>query len=173
QPLRRILVVTGIGVEEENVERVRHIILDEVNVKDIEYIDATNTIISRSAKPNFKRLGKRLGPLMKGVNQQVRTLGDDAISRYLETGSLTLTVEGETVEFGPDDLEVASEGVEGWLVGQEGGVSVALDTLLSGELVAEGLARESVNRVQNLRKKANFDVTDRIIVQYKASAKLL
>src|SRR5690606_33967925 len=109
----------------------------------------------------------------KGVNQQVRTLGDDAISRYLETGSLTLTVEGETVEFGPDDLEVASEGVEGWLVGQEGGVSVALDTLLSGELVAEGLARESVNRVQNLRKKANFDVTDRIIVQYKASAKLL
>ncbi len=172
QPLRRILVVTGTGVEKEAVDHVSPIILDEVNIKAVEYMDATNTIINRSAKPNFKRLGKRLGPLMKGVNQQVRALDDAAISDYLEEGALLLYVDGEKVVLGPEDLDVTSEGVEGWLVGQEGGVTVALDTSISEALMEEGLARESVNRVQSLRKKANFEVTDRIVVQFKATEKL-
>ncbi|NBC16632.1 MAG: isoleucine--tRNA ligase, partial [Bacteroidetes bacterium] len=172
QPLPRILVVTGIGVEEEAIEQVRGVILDEVNVKDIEYIDASNDVIHRTAKPNFRRLGKRLGPLMKGVNQQVRALPDATISEYLETGSLTLEVDGETVELGPEDLEITSEGVEGWLVDQEDGVTVALDTTITDALRDEGFARESVNRMQNLRKQADFDVADRIIVEYQATDRL-
>jgi isoleucyl-tRNA synthetase len=109
---------------------------------------------------------------MKGVNQQVRALPDAAISDYLETGSITLEVDGETVELGPDDLEITSEGVEGWLVDQEDGVTVALDTTITDALRDEGFARESVNRMQNLRKRADFDVADRIIVEYRATERL-
>ena len=169
QPLPRLLVVTGTGVEEQAIEQVRDIILDEVNVKAIEYVDHSSEVVKRSAKPNFSTLGPRLGALMKPVNQKVRQLGDDAITRYLETGSLTLEVEGETVELGAGDLEIQSEGIAGWEVDQQGGVTVALDTQISDELLAEGLAREAVKRIQNLRKSAEFDVTDRIAITYHGS----
>jgi isoleucyl-tRNA synthetase len=172
QPLPRILVVTGSGVEESTIEQVRDIILDEVNVKTIEFVDHSSEVVQRSAKPNFSALGPRLGALMKPVNQQVRQLDDDAINTYLETGSLTLDVDGETVELGEGDLEIQSEGIAGWEVGQQSGVTVALDTQISDELLAEGLARESVKRIQNLRKEADFDVTDRIAIDYHGSGKI-
>ena len=169
QPLPRILVVTGTDVNENDVEQVRDIILDEVNVKTVEFVDHSSEVVQRSAKPNFSRLGPRLGALMKPVNQAVRQLDDDAINTYLETGSLTLEVEGETVELGAGDLEIQSEGIAGWEVGQQAGVTVALDTQISDELLAEGLAREAVKRIQNLRKDADFDVTDRIAIAYHGS----
>jgi isoleucyl-tRNA synthetase len=106
---------------------------------------------------------------MKPVNQQVRQLGDEAITQYLETGSLTVEVDGETVELGEGDLDIQSEGIAGWEVDQQGGITVALDTQISDALLAEGLAREAVKRVQNLRKAANFDVTDRIAIAYDGS----
>jgi isoleucyl-tRNA synthetase len=109
---------------------------------------------------------------MKPVNQAVRQLDDDAINTYLETGSLTLEVEGEAVELGEGDLEIQSEGIAGWEVGQQAGVTVALDTQISDELLAEGLARESVKRIQNLRKDADFDVTDRIAIAYHGSPQI-
>jgi isoleucyl-tRNA synthetase len=169
QPLPRILVVTGTGVSADAIERVKDVVLEEVNVKEIEYVDHTSEVVTRSAKPNFSRLGPRLGEKMKPVNQKVRQLGDDAINRYIETGSITLTVDGEEVELGEDDLEIQSEGVEGWLVDQREGVTVALDTQVTDDLRAEGLARESVKRIQNLRKDAGFEVTDRIAVAYDGS----
>ncbi len=172
QPLPRILVVTGVGVERVDVERQRDIILDEVNVKDIEYVEGTSGVVKRSAKPNFKALGRRLGKLMKPVNQRVRALRDEEIEQYLTEGSLTLDIEGQKVALGPGDLEITSEGIEGWLVGQESGVTVALDTTITEELRAEGLARETVNRIQNLRKQADYDVTDRIIVRFHATEQL-
>ncbi|GIV59081.1 MAG: isoleucine--tRNA ligase [Rhodothermaceae bacterium] len=172
QPLPRILVVTGVGVEREAVEQVEAIIRDEVNVKAVEYVAGTSGVVRRSAKPNFKVLGRRLGKLMKPVNEAVRALSDDAIERYLTDGRLTLHVDGQEVALGPGDLEVVSEGIEGWLVGQEGGVTVALDTTITDELRAEGLARETVNRIQNLRKQANFEVTDRIAVRFRATPRL-
>jgi len=172
QPLPRILVVTGTGVEQDAIEQVRDIVLDEVNIKDIEYIEGSSGVVTRTAKPNFKRLGRRLGKLMKGVNQAVRALGDADIEHYLDEGTISLEVDGESVELGPDDLEITSEGIEGWLVGQERGVTVALDSKVSDALLSEGLARESVNRVQNLRKKADFDVVDRIAMQYQATGRL-
>jgi isoleucyl-tRNA synthetase len=169
QPLPRILVVTGTGVPESAVESVKDVILEEVNVKEIEYVDHTSEVVSRSAKPNFSRLGPRLGEKMKPVNQKVRQLGDEAINRFVEEGSITLTVDGEEIELGEEDLEIQSEGIEGWLVEQSGGVTVALDTRVSDALRAEGLARESVKRIQNLRKDAGFDVTDRIEIDYNGS----
>jgi isoleucyl-tRNA synthetase len=169
QPLPRILVVTGTGVDASDVEQVEDIIRDEVNVKAVDYVDHTSDVVRRSAKPNFSRLGPRLGELMKPVNEKVRQLGSDAIDRYVETGSLTLTVDGEEIELGEEDLEIQSEGIEGWLVEQRGGVTVALDTQVDDALRAEGLARESVKRVQNLRKDAQFDVTDRIAITYHGS----
>ena len=172
QPLSRILVVTGVGVEQEAIEQVKAIILNEVNVKAIEYVEGSSAVVKRTARPNFKRLGKRLGKLMKGVNQAVRAFDTDTVDRYLREGSVTIDLDGEAVVLGPEDLDVVSEGIEGWLVGQEGAVTIALDTTLTEVLLAEGLARESINRLQNLRKKADFDVTDRIEVQYQATARL-
>jgi len=169
QPLPRILVVTDTGVEEASIEQVKDIILDEVNVKEIQYVDHTSDVVTRSAKPDFSRLGPRLGALMKPVNQKVRQLDDDAINTFIETGELTLDVDGEEVTLGREDLEIQSEGIEGWLVDQSQGVTVALDTQVSQELLAEGLARESVKRIQNLRKDAGFDVTDRIEITYHGS----
>ena len=172
QPLSRLLVVIGVGVEQEAIEQVKAIILNEVNVKAIEYVEGSSAVVRRTARPNFKRLGKRLGKLMKGVNQAVRAFDTATVDRYLQAGSVTVEVDGEAVVLGPDDLDVVSEGIEGWLVGQEGAVTIALDTTLTAALLAEGLARESINRLQNLRKKADFDVTDRIEVQYQATARL-
>jgi len=172
QPLPRILVVTGAGVAQSDVEAVSGIIKDEVNVKAIEYVSESSSVVKRSARPNFKRLGSRLGKLMKPVNEAVRSLDDDRISQYISEGSLTLNVDGRQVELGPGDLEVTSEGIAGWLVHQEDRITVALDTTITDELLAEGLAREVINRVQSLRKAADFDVTDRIAVQYRTSGEL-
>jgi len=165
-------VVTGTGVPEAEVEQVKDVILDEVNVKDIEYVEHSSEVVSRSAKPDFSRLGPRLGDLVKAVNQKVRQLDDETIDEYVETGALTLTVDGEEVELGPDDLIIQSEGIEGWLVEQEGDVTVALDTDITPALRAEGLAREGVKRIQDLRKAAGFEVTDRIAVAYDGSAQI-
>ncbi len=169
QPLARVLVVTGVGgVEEGEVRAVEGIVLDEVNVKALETLGADSDVIRKSAKPNFKALGKRLGPLMKAANAAVRALGTEAITRYETDGRITLDLDGTPTTFEAGDLEITSEGIEGQLVRQEGGVTVALDTTLTDALRAEGLAREFINRVQNLRKAADFDVADRIVLTFAA-----
>lgn len=172
QPLPRILVVTSQQVAQADVERVRDVILDEVNVKALDYVSGASGVVERTARPNFQRLGKRLGPLMKPVNQAVRSLSSDAIEAFLAEGRLVVEVGGQEVVLERDDLEVQSQGIEGWLVGQEDGVTVALDPRLDEALRAEGLARETINRIQNLRKEAGFDVTDRIVVTYAATQTL-
>ncbi len=169
QPLPGILVVTGPSVKKEDVESVRAIILEEINVKDIQYMSGTSDVVKRSAKPNFKVLGKRLGKKMKAAAAAIKGLSSEEIDRYLADGRLQLQIEGEWVDFQQEDIEVVSTGVQGWLVGQDAGVTVALDTTLNDELIVEGLARESVNRIQNMRKEARFEVTDRIEIQFEAS----
>lgn len=172
QPLSRILVVTGIGVEREVVDSVADIIRDEVNVKAVDFVEGSSGVVSRQAKANFKVLGKRLGARMKATAEAVRSLDAAAIDAYLADGTLEVLVEGERVVLMPGDIEIQSEGIAGWLVGQEGPVTVALDTERTPELVAEGFARECVNRIQNLRKQADFEVTDRIVVEYSATGGL-
>jgi isoleucyl-tRNA synthetase len=172
QPLAKALVVTGTGVDQASVERVAAIICDEVNVKALDFVSGASGLVRRSARPNFRTLGKRLGARMKAAAEAVKALDQTALEQYVQTGTLTLLVAGEPVELGGDDLEITSEGIAGWLVGQEEGVTVALDTTLTEALRAEGLARETVNRIQNLRKQADFDVTDRIAVRFHATPRL-
>ncbi len=163
------MVVTGAQVQQHDVDAVKNIILDEVNVKEIEYISGASTIVKRSAKANFKLLGRRLGKQMKAVAGAIKALDADQIDAFLANNSLSLTVDGQDILLEGEEIEIVSEGIDGWLVEQEGNVTVALDTVLNDELVVEGLARESVNRIQNLRKSANFEVTDRIEIQFDAS----
>ena len=172
QPLRSLLVVTGVGgVDEAVLRSVEDVILDEVNVKALETASGDSGVVSKSAKPNFKALGRRLGPRMKAAGAAIRQLDGAQIAQYESDGALTLALDDGPVELATGDLEITSEGVEGRLVRQEttegaGGrartVTVALDTQLDDALRAEGLARELVNRVQTLRKEAGFDVSDRI-----------
>ncbi|GMQ82545.1 MAG: isoleucine--tRNA ligase [Rhodothermia bacterium] len=173
QPLNRIMVVTGPKVEQEAIEQMKEMILDEVNVHQIEYVEGSSSVVTRQAKPNFKALGRRLGPLMKPVNLAIREFSDDQIDAFLENGSIEVTIGGNSVELKGEDIEIVSEGVEGWLVGQERGVTVALDIELTEELIAEGLARETVNRIQNMRKTADFEVTDRIKIVINGSKRVL
>ena len=173
QPLPRILVVVGTGVEKHVIDEVAGIIRDETNVKAVEYVSGSSEVVSRQAKPNFKTLGKRLGRHMKAVSGYVREMNSESIDSFLENGQIVLTIEGEEIKLLPEDIEISSEGISGWLVGQEEGITVALDTQLSNELVAEGLARESVNRIQNMRKEADFAVTDRIRVSFSGSTNIV
>lgn len=168
QPLARILVVTGQHVSREDVELVKDIILDEVNVKSIDYVDTSSGVVSRTAKANFQALGKRLGKRMKVVAGAVAKLDDSQIATYLEEKRLVLNLEDGDLELGEGDIEVLSVGIDGWLVQQIEGSTIALDPHISDELRQEGQAREIVNRIQNMRKKADFDVTDRIFVEYVA-----
>jgi len=166
QPLARIMLVTGPRVDRDSVERVAGPILEELNVQRIEYVDDSSGLVKRSAKPNFPQLGPRLGKRMGAVAQAVRALDGEGIACYLAKGSLALQVGGETVQLGPGDLEVSSEAVGDWLVSSHDGVTVALDTHVTPELRLQGLAREVVNRVQNLRKSMDLALTDRIRVRY-------
>ena len=178
QPLRSALVVTGVGgVDEAVLRSVEDVILDEVNVKALETASGDSGVVSKSAKPNFRALGRRLGPRMKAAGAAIRQLDGSQIAQYEAEGALTLDLPDGPVELEAGDLEITSEGVEGRLVRQETTegadgtartVTVALDTQIDDALRAEGVAREFVNRVQNLRKEAGFDVTDRIELAYAA-----
>src|SRR5690625_1124097 len=168
QPLARIILPMD-REERQVVESVKEIILDEVNVKQIEFVDDDSEIVTKSAKPNFPVLGKKLGKKMKAVAARVRQLETDDITAFEKQGFIDLIVDGdETLRLGKNDLQIIRTGLEGWSVETEKGITVALDTELTDELVRDGLARELVNRIQNMRKEADFDVTDHIEIGYVA-----
>jgi len=173
QPLARILVVEEPGVDRADIEAVAAIIREEVNVDAIEYVAGEGELVKRSAKPDFRVLGKRLGKKMKAVAAAVGALDDADIAAYMRDGAITVEADGERIELGEGDLIVSAEGVEGWLVGREDGVTVALDSTLTDYLRNRGRAREVINRVQRLRKQAGFHVADRIRVQYHADEALV
>lgn len=169
QPLGKIQVVLGKDVDEKSVEAVKSVISDEVNVKELAYITSSNAVVKKSVKPNFRVLGKKVGGLMKAAAAAIQQLTAAQIEEFEENNTLSLHLEGgNVVNLTSEDLDIQSEGIEGWLVGSEDGVTVALDSTITDALKAEGLSREFVNRVQNLRKAADFDVTDRIQIQVDA-----
>lgn len=172
QPLARIIL--PIDKDEQSVvESVKDIILDEVNVKEIEYVKDESGIVSKSAKPNFPVLGKRLGSKMKAVAAKINDLGNEEITKFEEDGVIELTLDDdETVRISSDELEIQRTGLKGWSVETEKGITVAVDTELTPELIQEGLSREFVNRIQNMRKEADFEVTDRIVVGFSGSEQL-
>ncbi|MDR9418475.1 isoleucine--tRNA ligase [Gracilimonas sp.] len=172
QPLARIILPIKDESERQAIESVRDIILEEVNVKDIQFVDDDSGIVRKSAKPNYPVLGKRLGPKMKAVAAKVGELSTEEITQFEKEGYIDLEVDDETIRIDSEGLEIIRTGLEGWTVETEGGLSVAVDTDLSEALIQEGIAREFVNRVQNMRKEANFDVTDRIAIGFTGSDKV-
>ena len=167
-PLRRILLPVLDEKFQQDVEQVKELILSEVNVKEIEFITDTAGMVSKKAKANFKTLGKRLGKNMKVAADMIQALDQEAIAKFEKGGALTITVEGEEYALEREDVEVISEDIPGWQVASEDGITVALDVTMDDELLAEGTARELVNRIQNLRKNSGLNVTDRISIKVEA-----
>ncbi|MDR0928076.1 MAG: isoleucine--tRNA ligase [Ignavibacteria bacterium] len=161
QPLRRILIPVNTPTERRDIQQVEEIIKEELNIKAIEFVtDSTSNIISKSAKGNFKTLGKKFGKETQIVANAIKSMTNEQI-RELEANK-KYTLNG--FEFELEDVEIASNDIEGWLVTNDGAVTVALDTTLDADLVKEGIAREFVSRVQNLRKDSGFEVIDRITI---------
>ena len=173
QPLARIILPIKDEVERDAILSVQHIILEEVNVKEIQFVDDDSGIVNKSAKPNYPLLGKKLGPNMKAVATQVQLFSTEKITEYERLGRITVRLDdGTQIVLVENEIDIIRTGLEGWQVETEVGLSVAVDTELSEELQKEGLAREFVNRVQNMRKEANFNVTDRIVTGVQANENL-
>lgn len=165
QPLNRIMIPLLESGLKEKVESVRDLILAEVNVKNIEYITDTAGVLVKKIKPNFKVLGKKAGARMKAVAAAIGSMGQDDITMFETSGEFSLMADGERFTISEGDVEILSEDIPGWTVNSEGRLTVALDITIDEELRDEGIARELVNRIQNLRKERGFEVTDRISVQ--------
>jgi len=167
QPLARIMVPIPDKQFKSKFEAVKDLILAEVNVKDVEYIDDTASILVKKIKPNFKALGPRYGKLMKEISNTIAGLTPEEILSFENTGSHQTVINGEKVILSTNDVEIISEDIPGWQVANEGKLTVALDITVSDDLKNEGIAREFVNRIQNIRKENGFDVTDKITVLIK------
>ncbi|MBR6418213.1 MAG: isoleucine--tRNA ligase [Bacteroidales bacterium] len=163
QPLQKIVIPASSDQFRMQVEQVKSLICSELNVKDVEFIAADNNLLVRSIKPNFKTLGPRYGKIMKSIAATVTAFSQQQIAQLEADGKMQITVDGQSVELGIADVEITTQDIPGWVVANEGNLTVALDITLTPELVDEGIAREIVNRIQNIRKEA-FDVTDRIAV---------
>jgi isoleucyl-tRNA synthetase len=170
QPLQRILVPVLNETTKEQVGKVEDLICAEVNVKHVEFLDDTSGVLVKSVKPNFKRLGQVYGPRLKAVGARIQALTSDELSELEKQGELAVEVEGETLTLHLDEVEIRTQDLPGWLVATDGPLTVALDVTLTDELRQEGLARELVNRLQNLRKDSGLEVQDRIGVTLGASA---
>ena len=173
QPLRRIILPVATESEREEIRSVQDVILDEVNVKSIEYVSDESGLVRKKAKPNFKSIGPRFGKSVQQVAARIKELTGAEIAQLEARGTAVLTVSGNDVTIAREDVEVIREDIEGWLVEAEGDLTVALDTHLDDALIAEGCAREFVNRVQNMRKEAGFAVTDRIAIFCTAPSGLM
>jgi isoleucyl-tRNA synthetase len=165
QPLAKIMVpVTDINFR-ERFEAVKNLILAEVNVKEVEYIDDTSGVLVKKIKPNFKVLGPKFGKMMKEISTAISAMSQVDIVSLEGTGRKSLVVGGTAVDLTPEDVEIISEDIPGWQVANEGKLTVALDVTVTDDLKYEGVAREFVNRIQNIRKESGFDVTDKITVE--------
>jgi isoleucyl-tRNA synthetase len=165
QPLQRVMVPVLNAKDKKEIEAVSELIKSETNIKEIELIDDTSDILVKQAKPNFKILGPRFGKDMKFVAAAVGKLTSEDIFKFEKEGKIKVEVNGKMITLRPEELEITSKDVEGWLVASHAGMTVALDIAINEDLKQEGIARELVNRIQNMRKDAGFEVTDKIKVK--------
>ena len=155
--------------QKRNIQAIETLILNEVNVKELKFVDSANEMLVKRVKPDFKKLGPRYGKIMKQLALRIQGMEKSEIIELEKSGSVMLSVDGQEALITTDDVEILSEDIPGWLVGNEGRLTVALDITLSDVLQKEGVARELVNRIQNLRKAKNFDITDRITIKLSSS----
>ena len=163
QPLQKIMIPVLNQETKVQLEKVADLILSETNVKELEYI-SSGGILVKKIKPNYKSLGPRFGKLMKSIAAAIDTLSQEDITRLEQSTALNMVVDGQTVSLSIEDVEIFTEDIPGWVVANSGSTTVALDITLTPALISEGLAREFINRIQNLRKDLNFDVTDQITI---------
>ncbi len=171
QPLTKIMVVVD-KTKREALSKMKDVILDEVNIKELVVLKDDSEIVNKSAKPNFKSIGPKFGKNVNAVAGLIKKFGQAEISKLENGKNVTIKNNDENIEITKDDVEIISSEITGWVVETAEGVTVALDTELSAELIAEGLSREFVNRIQNMRKDAGFEVTDRIKIKFDAGSKL-
>jgi isoleucyl-tRNA synthetase len=164
QPLDKFMIPVTDPAFRDQLEQVKSLVLNEVNVKEIEYISDTAGILIKRIKPNFKALGPRYGKLMKEIGAAISAMDQQQIALFEKQQSWSLEAGGEKIRLTLEDVEIISEDIPGWLVANEGALTVALDIHISEALKQEGVARELINRIQNIRKESGFDVTDKIQV---------
>ena len=163
QPLQEIMIPATDETQKRYIAAVADLIKHEVNVKELHFVEGTGVLVKK-IKCNFRTMGKKFGKLMKSIAAQMDKLDQDAIAAFEQSGSISFTVEGEPVTVDATDVEIISEDIPGWLVANEGNLTVALEVQLTDALRKEGMARELINRIQNLRKEAGLEITDRINV---------
>src|SRR5690554_2604694 len=169
QPLSKIMIPVADEQQKKNIESVEQLILNEVNVKELEFVDSANEMLVKKVKPDFKQLGPRYGKIMKQLAVKIQEMENSHIHELESAGSYRFTVNNREVVISLDDVEIISEDIPGWLVGNEGRLTVALDITISDELKKEGIARELVNRIQNIRKAKDFEITDRVTVKISSN----
>tara|TARA_R110002124_G_scaffold287347_1_gene473527 strand:- start:54236 stop:57610 length:3375 start_codon:yes stop_codon:yes gene_type:complete len=165
QPLQKVLIPVLNEDTKALIEHVEDLIKSEVNIKSIEYIDDTSDILVKSIKPNFALLGKRFGPKMKAVSQIIQQWGKEEIAQIEKEGQASIQLDGESVLLQLEEVLIQSQDIPGWSVATDNGITVALDVTLTTELKEEGVARDFVNRIQNLRKDMGLEVQDKIQIQ--------
>ena len=170
QPLLQIMIPAVDQRQRTHIEAVKDLIMSEVNVKELNFVEDGKGMLVKKVKCNFRTMGKKFGKLMKGIAAQMETLEQEAIADLERNGNINLMVEGNEVTVEAADVEIISEDIPGWLVSNEGNLTVALEVELTDELVKEGMAREIINRVQNLRKESGLEITDRIKVTLAPNA---
>ena len=162
QPLQCIMIPVVDETQKAHIEAVKSLILSEVNVKEIKFVEGSEGILVKKVKCDFKKLGPKFGKQMKAVAASVSTLSQEAIAELEKNGSYTLKIDDHDVVIESTDVEIYSEDIPGWLVANEGKLTVALEVTVTEELRREGIARELVNRIQNIRKSSGFEITDKI-----------
>ncbi len=165
QPLHKIMIPVLDERDREEIEAVSDLIKSEVNVKEISLLDDASGILVKQIKPNYKVLGPRYGKDMKAIGQAVAALGQEDIQKIEQVGEITLPLNNKSIILKLEEVEISSQDIEGWLVASSGPLTVALDVHISDDLRKEGIARELVNRIQNLRKESGFEVTDKIDIK--------
>ena len=169
QPLQAIMVPVVDVHQQESIEAMKSLVLNEVNVKELTFVDGSAGILVKKVKPDFKKLGPRYGKIMKQIAAAIQKITQEEIVEFERKGVLMLNIDGQVAEILVSDVEIISEDIPGWLVANEGKLTVALDITISESLRKEGLARELVNRVQNIRKANGFEIVDKVNIKILSS----
>ncbi len=165
QPLQRVMIPVLDDNQRAEIEAVSDLIKAEVNVKEVELLDDASGVLVKQIKPNFKTLGPRFGKDIGLISKEIQNFGQEQIAKLERDGELVMEIAGKSITLSQDDVEISSQDIPGWLVANSNGITVALDITISDELRKEGIARELINRIQNIRKDSGFEVTDKITVK--------
>ena len=172
QPLQKVMIPVLDANQREEIEAISDLIKAEVNVKEIELLDDASGVLVKQIKPNFKALGPRFGKDMGLISKEIQLLSPEQINQLDRDGELAIVISGKPITLSLAEVEISSQDIEGWLVAHADGITVALDITLSEALIQEGIARELVNRIQNIRKDSGYEVTDKIHLVLQQNAQL-